>query len=188
MYDNSRDDMFELDHQSAITWARTVLLDRNNLVILDTETTGLDEYAEIVQIGMIDGNGNTLINSFVKPLRGTQPETRKVNGITDEMVADAPFFNMLYPQVKSHIEGKRLVIYNANYDMRMMNQALGERVVLLNTTIECAMEQYAKYVGEWNDYRCSYRWQKLPSGDHSAIGDCLATLKIIQKMADTEIQ
>lgn len=49
------------------------------------------------------------------------------------------------------------------------------------------MQWYSQFVGDWNDYYNNYRWQKLPSGDHSAIGDCRATLKVIEKMAATEI-
>jgi hypothetical protein len=33
-----------------------------------------------------------------------------------------------------------------------------------------------------NDYHQFYTWQKLPGGDHSALGDCLATLKVIKDM------
>lgn len=32
----------------------------------------------------------------------------------------------------------------------------------------------------------NYRWQRLPGGDHSALGDCWATLKVLQKMAESE--
>ena len=29
------------------------------------------------------------------------------------------------------------------------------------------------------------RWQKLPGGDHSALGDCRATLAILHEMANS---
>ena len=45
------------------------------------------------------------------------------------------------------------------------------------------MLEYAKFVGEWNNYHGNYRWQKLEGGDHSAAGDCLATLEVIRTMA-----
>jgi len=32
----------------------------------------------------------------------------------------------------------------------------------------------------------NYRWQRLPGGDHSALSDCLATLKVLQAMAESE--
>ncbi len=40
-----------------------------------------------------------------------------------------------------------------------------------------------KYMGEWNYYHQSYKWPKLQGGDHTAVGDCQATLRVINEMA-----
>jgi DNA polymerase-3 subunit epsilon len=45
------------------------------------------------------------------------------------------------------------------------------------------MLQYAAYVGDWSEYRGSYRRQPLPGGDHTALGDALACLALIKAMA-----
>jgi DNA polymerase-3 subunit epsilon len=50
-------------------------------------------------------------------------------------------------------------------------------------TVHCAMQWYAQYVGEWHDYWGNYRWQRLPGGDHSALGDARATLSLLKRMA-----
>jgi len=50
----------------AAKWAREVLANKKDYVILDTETTGLG-CAEIVQIGIIDLDGKILLDSLVKP-------------------------------------------------------------------------------------------------------------------------
>ena len=184
MYDNSLDEMFEQDRNQSIQWTKEVLQDPN-LIILDTETTGLDGDAEVVQIAIIDGNGNILFNSLVKPLRGIRSEALAINHITEAMVENAPTFKDIFPTLQKIIEDKRLVIYNANYDMRVMHQSGDDLPPFFNVIVNCAMEAYAKYVSDWNDYYGSYRWQKLPSGDHSALGDCLATLKLIKQMAGT---
>ncbi len=44
------------------------------------------------------------------------------------------------------------------------------------------MRRYAAYVGETSQ-RGGYRNQKLTGGDHSALGDALATLRLIEEMA-----
>jgi DNA polymerase-3 subunit epsilon len=41
------------------------------------------------------------------------------------------------------------------------------------------------WVGE-PGWRGGFRWQKLPGGDHSAIGDARATLAVIRRMAGEE--
>ncbi len=49
------------------------------------------------------------------------------------------------------------------------------------------MQLYSDFVGEWNDYFGSNKWQKLPGGDHTALGDCLATLEVIKYIAQTPV-
>lgn len=49
------------------------------------------------------------------------------------------------------------------------------------------MAPYAAWYGDWSDYHGGWRYQRLPLGDHTAIGDCRATLKIMQEMAATKL-
>jgi len=44
----------------------------------------------------------------------------------------------------------------------------------------CAMDIYAQFIGEINPQTGTYKWQKLQGGDHTALGDCEATLSIIK--------
>jgi DNA polymerase-3 subunit epsilon len=78
------------------------------------------------------------------------------------------------------------VIYNAQFDVRLIQQSLARHKLLpveLNPDdVNCAMLMYSAWVGELWPYG-GYKWQKLESGDHTALGDCLATLDLIKKMA-----
>ncbi len=181
-------DYFSRVRRDASLWARNLLkLDPACWVILDTETTGLDPNAEIVQIGVIDGAGKVLVNNvLVKPTIPIPPEATRVHGITNEMVKDAPSFPEVLPQLRDAINGKLVVIYNEKYDMRLLRQSARAHGVTLDLDVGtvCAMLKYAEFCGEWDDYHGSFRWQKLQGGDHSALGDCLATLNLIKKMAN----
>jgi DNA polymerase III subunit epsilon len=84
--------------------------------------------------------------------------------------------------------GKRVVVYNASYDRRVWDAAvgrLGARAALAGelASWECAMRAFAAYVGE-RSKRGVYNNQKLPGGDHTAIGDARATLRLIERMAE----
>lgn len=48
------------------------------------------------------------------------------------------------------------------------------------------MIQYARFFGQWDDWKNDYKWQRLPRAEHGAIGDCRATLKIIHEMTQAE--
>lgn len=50
----------------------------------------------------------------------------------------------------------------------------------------CLMDLYAQFVGDWSDYHEDYRWQPLPGGDHSALGDAQAALAVLRRMAEQE--
>lgn len=180
------------DRAVAVAWARA-LLNQADFVVLDTETTGLHFDAEIVQIAIVAPSGQVLLDQLIKPTRPIPPASTRVHGITDARVADAPTFDQVAPQIRELLSGVTVVIYNADYDTRLMEQSA--RAVGISTyeapifgayNYDCAMLQYAAYYGDWNDYRHSYTWQPLPGGDHSAAGDALACLRLIQRMAGAE--
>lgn len=173
----------------ACRWARR-LLDQSRWVILDTETTGLDRSAEAVQIAIIAPDGTSLLDSLVRPTSRIPPDATAIHGITDAMVATAPSFTEIYPQLQEIVRGKTIVAYNAAFDSRILRQTCHcHRVPPLIAQWECAMEQYARYVGQWSSRLGGYRWQPLPRPPsdhpmrHQAIDDCRATLEVIRRMA-----
>jgi DNA polymerase-3 subunit epsilon len=44
------------------------------------------------------------------------------------------------------------------------------------------MHLYAGWYGCYSEYWNDFQWQKLPGGDHTALGDCLAVWDILQTM------
>jgi DNA polymerase-3 subunit epsilon len=174
--------------QQSIRWAKRMMsTPPSNWLILDTETTGLDEDAEIIQIGVTDGAGKTLMDNLLcSPFGNIPAAATAVHHITNEMVKHAPAFLERYKELSILAAGKIVVIYNKAYDMRLIDQSIARfssYPLLVPLSWDCAMLAYSKYVGEWNDYRKDFKWQKLQGGDHSALGDCRATLEVIKKMA-----
>lgn len=188
------------DYQAAIDWARE-LLKRDHFCILDTETTGLDNSDQIVQIALINSAGEPLLNSLVKPTVSISPQAAAIHGITDKFVSDAPTFEVVFMELMRAVGNRDLVIYNAEFDTRMIKQSLraygiqlafatserrGCRIFSNGGSIHCAMQWYSQWIGDWSEYHGNYKWQKLPGGDHSALGDCRATLGVIRQMAASE--
>lgn len=166
-------------------------------VILDTETTGLHD-GEIVQIAIIDSSGTPLIDTLVKPIYSIPQDAMRIHGITNEMVKDAPNWATVTQQVQAILTGRNVIVYNAVYDRKMMHKSaekIGSPAIdwKIISTWYCAMEAFAEVYGDWNDYRQSYRWQKLTTAAayynvqiknaHSALGDCLMTLGVVKAMA-----
>lgn len=175
------------DRAQSRQWARQ-LLSKGEFVILDSETTGLHGDAEIVQIAIIDSAGRVLLDTLVRPTRPIPMDAAAIHHITDVMVAGAPTFADIAPQLRELLSGETVIIYNSAFDVRMMEQSaqacgLTYEIPIFAGEYKCAMEEYSQWVGDWSDWHQSYRWKKLPGGDHSALGDARATLAVIKRMA-----
>jgi DNA polymerase-3 subunit epsilon len=173
------------DREKAAFWARS-LLDRMDWVLLDTETTGISAQDEIVQIAVLSPQEDILLNTLVRPTQSIPPQSTAIHGITDADVVDAPSFPEVFEKLQTITAGKTVIIYNAQFDLRLIRQTLTRHSVpslgMDDDQAECAMLQYAAWYGEvWSDG--GYKWQKLRGGDHTALGDCRATLALLRKMA-----
>jgi DNA polymerase III subunit epsilon len=184
--------MYRPDHQAeraaAAEWAYR-LLKRTDWCVMDTETTGLDRSAEIVQVAILAHDGTILMDTLVKPTCLIPPGATAIHGITDAMVADAQGIQNLVPAIQGILADRLCVIYNASFDTRMLRQSclIAGCPVPIAKVYKCAMREYARWYGAWNDWHGSYTYQKLPGGGHSALDDCQATLRIIKGMASTHL-
>jgi DNA polymerase III subunit epsilon len=159
-----------------------------DFVIFDSETTGLSSPVDFVQIAVVDPVGETLFASLLKPACRIEPRARAVHGYSAKSLSDAPHFSKVYPDLLEVLYKRRVIVFNASYDRRVWDTAvrhLGARGALAGELPrwECAMRQYAKFVGEPAKRGVGYHLQKLPGGDHTALGDALATLHLIKGMA-----
>lgn len=197
---------WQIDGDEAILEMRG-LLARDDLVILDTETTGLHFGAYIVQIGILARDGTVLLDTLVKP--AVPIENSYIHHITDDMVQDAPTIGELVPRLERLLHGRPVAVYNASFDREILNgevqRVLAAQMLPLDeaTLWEAAraaghawigaiewhdvMGPYAAWYGDWSDYHGGWRWQALSGGDHTAIGDCRACLRVMQEMAATKL-
>ena len=176
--------------RESIDWARAVLEQADRYVILDTETTGVTNDDEVIQLGVIDPTGAVLLDHLIRPVRKKYipRQATQIHGITMAMLQDRPLYNEIAGLLQSVVKGRTIVTYNADFDRRLLTQTAGFSGGFVPPTSawQCAMLQYAQFVGEWDDYRNKYRWHKLQGGDHTAVGDCQATLARIREMAEAK--
>jgi DNA polymerase-3 subunit epsilon len=176
-----------LSREDAIRWARS-LLSGGEFVVLDSETTGLGNPIDFVEVGVLSGRGEPLFDSLIEPSCPVDPRASRVHGHTADSLAGERRFFEVYPDLLDVLWAKRVVVYNAAYDRRVWDTAvrhLGARAALAGELApwECAMRAFAAYVGE-RSRRGGYKNQKLPGAEHTAIGDAQATLRLIERMAE----
>jgi DNA polymerase-3 subunit epsilon len=176
----------ERDREAAAQWAAR-LINRDDVYILDTETSDLN--GEILELTIINLQGEPVYNGRFKPSTPIHWKAARVHGLTEEILANEPLWANEYEAIRNVLEGKTILIYNAAFDVPMIRRTCElYQCQPITFKSQCVMLQYAAFVGEWNDYYGNYRWQRLPEGDHSALGDCLATLDILKKMAAAYVE
>ena len=99
------------------------------LIVLDTETTGLDpkEGHRIIEIGAIEiikrEITNTEFHKYIQPNR-TVGESVNVHRIADKFLINKPQFSQICDDLLSFIEGATLIIHNAPFDLSFLNHEL----------------------------------------------------------------
>lgn len=167
-------------------------------IVIDTETTGLNpEMDELLQVSIIDSDGNALFNSYFKPCVGSWGAAECVNGITPEMVQNAPTISEKIAEINEIVtKADEIIGYNICFDVNFLkNSGL---ILPQNVEIVDVMAEFAPIYGEWSDYYGDYKWQKLviaadyygydwssqPEGAHNSLADCYATLFVFEKMQE----
>lgn len=135
--------------KAAIEYAQAKLALRP--VYVDTETTGLGRDAEIIEICVLDHDGQVLIDTLVKPIQKIPWfVTANVHGITSPMVARSPTWRNIWPDVAATLVGRQVAVFNAAFDERMMRQSHAVhrlRWQLPGSEFFCVMQTYAQFCG-----------------------------------------
>ena len=100
-------------------------------VVLDTETTGLEHSQghRVIEIGCVELLDRRITRNqfhcYLNPDREIDAGAIEVHGITNEMLADKPYFADVADEFLAYINGAELVIHNAAFDVGFLNHELG---------------------------------------------------------------
>jgi len=106
-------------------------------IVLDTETTGLSvkDGHRIVEIGCIELEDliptKNVFHCYLNPERKVSESALKVHGYTDEFLSDKKKFSDVADEFLDFINGKKIVIHNAEFDIGHLNNEL----MLINKNI-----------------------------------------------------
>ncbi|EHY4777154.1 3'-5' exonuclease [Salmonella enterica] len=163
-------------------------------VFLDTETTGLDAGAQALEIGLVNARGETIFETRLKPTVSIDPAAAAVHGISDDELVSAPSWPDIAQQLQHHIGRRPLVIFNADFDTRILAQTAAahkDPAGWLDTlTVYCAMRLAAGYYGPTNRYgTISLSGAAIQAGldwtgrAHSAVSDAVMTARVVNNIA-----
>ena len=123
-------------------------------IVLDTETTGLSikDGHRIVEIGCMELENliptQNTFHCYLNPERKESEGALKVHGYTDEFLSDKKKFIDIADDFLKFIDGKKIVIHNAEFDIAHLNNELSlikrEKISKVNVidTLEIARNKF----------------------------------------------
>lgn len=174
--------------QFAIRRARELLL--MDPLFLDTETTGLGPQDEIVEIAILDVDGNALYDSLVQPTRSIPLDATWIHGITDAMVAGAPAWPQVWSEIEELLSTRHVGIYNAEFDLRLLRQSHHHHGLAWDGLRNpfCIMKLYADFYpysgGRYQKLEIAGRQCGIPlPNSHRARADTTLALAVFKRIA-----
>ena len=164
-------------------------------IILDTETTGLNvkDGHRIIEIGCIEIEDlvptKKTFHCYLNPERKVSEKAFEVHGYSDEFLSKQKKFSEIVDDFLNFIEGKRLVIHNAEFDIGHLNNEmliLGKKKIS-NEIVDTLVLARDKFPGSSInlDSLCKrYRIDNSKRTKHTALIDCDLLAKVYINLLD----
>ena len=154
-------------------------------IILDTETTGLSvkEDHRIIEIACIETENliptKKIFYSLINPEREISADAVKIHGYTKQKLKNEKKFSQIALKLSEFIEGKKLIIHNAAFDIGFINhefKKINMKIIDLKKNVIDTLEiaRY-KYPGSSNslDSLCKkFNIDISKRTKHNALLDC----------------
>ncbi|WP_269533479.1 3'-5' exonuclease family protein [Chitinimonas sp. BJYL2] len=158
-------------------------------VFVDLETTGANAQRDrITEVGIVEWDGNTATewSSLVNPETTIPPFITRLTGISDAMVADAPVFATLAPDLLARLQGRVFVAHNARFDYGFLRNEFKRAGLDFKSRVVCTVKLSKKlFPGEYkhNLDAVSERNGLVVSGErHRALTDAQLIYQFLVKM------
>jgi DNA polymerase III subunit epsilon len=126
-------------------------------IILDTETTGIDPEAghRVIEIACLELTNHLptgrKYQCYLNPEREVDSEAVQVHGLTTEFLKDKPLFTEVVSEFLAFIGDARLVIHNAEFDVKFLNAELtrlGFAPIALRRAVDTVQLARRKFPGQ----------------------------------------
>ena len=160
--------------------------------VLDLETTGLSAKTEkITEIGIMKIQNGEVVDEFcefVNPEKPIPKRVQEVTNITDEMVANSPTIDVLFPKVLDFIKDSVLVAHNASFDIGFLKNVAKNLGYEFDYTYVDTLPLARKLYPELKKHKLGKIAEHLKikvEVAHRALDDVDTTVKILKEMMKT---
>lgn len=178
------------------------LLDRDDILILDTETTGFKADSEVLQVSVIDTRGEKRFDEYVLPLKPIPRESIKIHGLNEKKLREfdaRPWkeYHERFTELTTR-SAQCVLVYNLDFDTRLLRQTCNMQIpqaTFVQYNGRCVMKEYASYRKVANNWGSGWKWHKLADAVkyegarnqpdiHNSLNDCEIVLDLIRIVAN----
>ena len=161
--------------------------------VVDIETTGsTPQSAGITEIAIVIHNGVEVTGKYVtliNPRHKIPPFIVNMTGISDEMVAAAPLFEDVAPQIYNLLNGRVFVAHNVSFDYSFVHYLLGRSGFQWSAPKLCTIKLSRRVFPGLVKYGLGSLTRDLGikiEGRHRAWGDAAATAQVLTMAIEKE--
>jgi DNA polymerase III subunit epsilon len=150
----------------------------HHFVFLDLETTGAAAARDrITEIGLLEvANGRPVgeWSTLVNPGMPIPAMIQALTGITDDMVSDAPTFDVLAPELARRLEGKVLAAHNARFDYGFLKSEFSRAGLQYSAPVLCTVKLSRRLYPEHRKHNLDTLMERhgvACTARHRALGD-----------------
>jgi DNA polymerase-3 subunit epsilon len=161
--------------------------------VVDIETTGsTPQSAGITEIAIVIHNGVEVTGKYVtliNPRHKIPPFIVNMTGISDEMVAAAPLFEDVAPQIYNLLNGRVFVAHNVSFDYSFVHYLLGRSGFQWSAPKLCTIKLSRRVFPGLDKYGLGSLTRDLGikiEGRHRAWGDAAATAQVLTMAIEKE--
>ena len=168
-----------------VPWS--LFVGRSDVLIVDTETTGVGTRSEVIEVAVLDTTGELRLHALSMPQSRIPRAASAIHGLTRARLRDAGA--VPWPEIQADVEavlsqGAMLIGWNAAFDKRLLHQTAERHGLQFPSSLP------------WYDLLSDYR-ELRPGGRHRlvdavkregidgkhdahrAVGDCRAVLAVL---------
>ena len=164
-------------------------------IVLDTETTGISvkEGHRIVEIGCIELDNliptKNKFHCYLNPERKVSEKAFEVHGYSDDFLSKQKKFKEIVEEFLNFIDGKKLVIHNAEFDIAHLNHELkllgkNELKNEVTDTLTLARDKFPGSLISLDALCKKYRIDNSKRVQHTALIDCDLLAKVYINLID----
>ena len=165
------------------------------LAIVDLETTGAhpawDRVTEIAVVEIDGGDVAAEWSTLVNPGTSIPPAIQALTGITNDMVAEAPAFEDLAPELYERLAGRVFVAHNARFDYGFLRHAFERAGLHFEARTLCTVKlsrrlypEHARHNLDSLIGRHQLKFDLDGAARHRALGDARAVWQFLRVAAE----